>query len=195
MAAPKVAFDMAFAARLDTFGTVVTLCLCTAITAPPVFAQDSHFQTGPAIAAAGLWRNALTSMAARGDSETAIGELLAAEPSPFRLALLAEHTELRTKQGGVLLTLEQDVANAKAGENAKKLWELLEQGREQMNQADDGWYFASVGQFGIAAANFHALVASTPDPVALLEFSERVQRRQQILVTLANDAILDVIRP
>ncbi|MFN0138034.1 MAG: hypothetical protein ACKVS9_18175 [Phycisphaerae bacterium] len=181
---------MAFAARLATLGTVASLFFATAITAPPVLAQESQLETGPATAAAGLWQNALTAMAARGDSETAIGELLASNPSPFRLALLAERTELRTKQGGVLLTLQQDVANAKAGENAKKLWELLERGREQMNQADDGWYFASVGQFGIAAANFQALVAANPDAVALLEFSERVQRRQQILVTLASDPIM-----
>lgn len=181
---------MAFAARLATIGTVVSLSFYSAITAPPVFAQNSQYETGPAATAMGLWQNAVTAMAARGDSEGAIGELLAANPSPLRLALLAEHTELRTKQGGVLLTLEQDVANTKVGENGKKLWELLEQGREQMNQADDGWYFASVGQFGIAAANFQALVASNPDPVALLEFSERVQRRQQILVTLASDPIM-----
>ena len=72
----------------------------------------------------------------------------------------------------------------------EKVFELLETGREQMNQADDGLYFASIGRFGIANANFQALLGSDPDPVALLEFADRVPKRHQVLVQLAGNAII-----
>lgn len=148
--------------------------------------------TGEAIAAWTKWQAVLDALGSRNaaNAETVVGEFLKDNPSPLRVALLVEHTELKTKQGGVLLTLEHDVAGGTAGDNAKALWALIDTGREQMNQADDGWYFAAIGQFGIANANFAALLASNPDPVALLEFADRVHRRHQILSTLATDPII-----
>lgn len=185
---------MAFGVWQLRLGILLPILALTLLSTPGASAQDGEGRMyGPAATAWTKWQAALDAMGSRNNAaaaETAIGDLLAENPAPFRLALMAERTELRTKQGGVLLTLQQDVANNAAGDNAKKLWAQLELGREQMNQADDGWYFASIGQFGVAAANFQALLAAKPDPVALLEFSERVQRRQQILVTLADDAIM-----
>lgn len=173
------------------------LALVLAFSSPrPAAAQaalDEDFVTGASIAAWEKWKLAMNAVLNRSSpdaAEAAFGELLATEPSAFRIALMAERAILRNEGGGGVLLLEQDGKAGTLKENGKRVYDLLEVGREQMNEADDGWYFASVGQFNVAAANFNALIASKPDPVALLEFADRVQRRQQILVTLAGDPVM-----
>jgi hypothetical protein len=147
------------------------------------------FVTGGAAAAWAKWQPAMQAIldrkpdAPKGDQvELLLGELLAEQPSAFRIALLADRTTNRTALGGAILLLEQDAENKALGPNAQKIFELLEQGREQMNQADDGWYFCAVGRFDVAEANFRALLTGNPDPVALLEFTDRVKKRREILV-------------
>lgn len=150
------------------------------------------FPTGAAAVAWEKWSAAMKAILARDAtaSEAAFGELLALEPSAFRVALLAERTVQKTAEGGAVLLLEQDLESGKLGGNAKKVAEMLAAGREQMNEADDGWYFASIGRFDIAAANFNALLNSNPDPVALLEFADRVKRRQDILIQVMDNPIV-----
>ncbi len=150
------------------------------------------FVTGAAAAAWEKWNTALEALLAR-DPDTAemmFEDLLAGEPSPFRIALLAERSIERNVNAGGVLLLEQDAEARALQSNGQTVFELLETGREQMNQADDGWYFASIGRFGIANANFQALLGSDPDPVALLEFADRVPKRHQMLVQLAGNAII-----
>jgi CheY-like chemotaxis protein len=150
------------------------------------------FVTGAAAEAWEKWNSALEALLARDPdtAETMFEELLASEPSAFRVALLADRSIQRNINAGGVLLLEQDAEAAALQTNGQQVFELLETGREQMNQADDGWYFASVGRFGIANANFKALLDSDPDPVALLEFADRVPQRQQVLVQLAGNPIL-----
>jgi HEAT repeat protein len=153
---------------------------------------DDGFVTGAAAAAWEKWNAAMEALLTR-DPDTAermFEELLATEPSPFRIALLAERSVKRNENAGGVLLLEQDAGADALRDSGKRVFELLETGREQMNEADDGWYFASIGRFGIANANFAALIASDPDPVALLEFADRVPKRQEILVQLAGDPII-----
>jgi CheY-like chemotaxis protein len=153
---------------------------------------DDGFVTGAAAAAWDKWNAAMQAFLAR-DPDTAesmFEQLLATEPSPFRIALLADRSITRNENAGGVLLLEQDAEAEALQTSGKKIFELLETGREQMNEADDGWYFASIGRFGIANANFTALISSEPDPVALLEFADRVPKRQQILVQLAGDPII-----
>ncbi len=151
-----------------------------------------EFITGDAAAAWEKWNTALEALLVR-DPDTAemmFEDLLAAEPSPFRIALLAERSIKRNINAGGVLLLEQDAEAEALQPGGQQVFELLEAGREQMNQADDGWYFASIGRFGIANANFQALLEGDPDPVALLEFVDRVPRRHQVLVQLAGNAII-----
>ena len=154
--------------------------------------SPEEFITGPAAASWNQWNAALEALLARNaeDAETAFGALVALEPSPLRIALLAERSIQRNVNAGGVLLLEQD-ADAKAlQENGEKVFELLTTGREQLNEADDGWYFAAIGRFDVANANLQALLGSDPDPVALLEFVDRVPKRQEILVTLAGHELL-----
>jgi len=153
---------------------------------------DDGFVTGAAAAAWEKWNAAMEALLAR-DPDTAeqmFTELLAAEPSRFRIALLAERSIRRNENAGGVLLLEQDAEADALRPSGKRIFELLDTGREQMNEADDGWYFASIGRFGIANANFAALISSDPDPVALLEFADRVPKRHQILVQLAGNPII-----
>lgn len=133
------------------------------------------------------WHAAMRALLAKdaAASDKAFAEFLATQPSAFRTALFAERTVRQTAEGGAILLLEQDAEAGALSDSGKKVAELISIGREQMNQADDGWYFASVGRFDVAAANFRALVDSRPDPVALLEFADRVPRRAEILIQLS----------
>lgn len=155
-------------------------------------ATDDGFVTGAAAVAWEKWNTALEALLARDPdaAENALGDLVGVEPSPFRIALLADRSIRRNENAGGVLLLEQDAEADALQPGGKRVFELLEIGREQMNEADDGWYFASVGRFGVANANFEALINSDPDPVALLEFADRVPKRHQVLVQLAGNPIL-----
>lgn len=159
------------------------------------FAQGlsaEEFVTGSAAAAWDKWQAAMKAVLSRdmAAAETALGEVVALEPSPLRIALMAERTINRTGDGGGVLLLEQDYAANALSENGKKVAEALDAGREQMNEADDGWYFSSLGRFDVAEANFKALLDSDPDPVALLEFADRVSKRLELLVQLSDNPVV-----
>ena len=182
-------------ARLSRLAATLTVPVLLVFLCGPALAQtvgEGGFVTGTAKDAWEKWNTALASMLAR-DGDTAdmmFEDLLSLDPSPLRIALLADRSIKRNVNAGGVLLLEQD-AEADALEGAgKQVYDLLVAGREQMNEADDGWYFASVGRFGIANANFQALLASDPDPVALLEFADRVPKRHEILVQLAGHAVI-----
>lgn len=177
-------------------GAALLIVALSSLALPVTSAQDlgdEEFVTGASANAWNKWRAAMEAVLVRSNpdaAETAFSELLALDPSPFRLALMAERSVLRNEAAGGVLLFKQDGQAGTLKDNGKKLYGLLETGEEQKNEADDGWYFASVGQFGVSSANFQALIASKPDPVALLEFADRVARRHQILVTLAGDPIM-----
>lgn len=150
---------------------------------------QSEFITGTAAETWTTWQAAMDAFLMRDEDaqdarETAFGNVLALDPSAFRIALMADRTVRTGIQAGAILLLEQDIEAGSLGANASRIGDLLLAGREQMNQADDGWYFASIGRFDIAAANFNALVAGNPDPVALLEMADQVKQRHQILLQL-----------
>jgi len=146
------------------------------------------FVTGAAALAWETWQAAMQAILDHNpqQAETLFGQLLAEDPSPLRIALLADHTVQRTAAGGAILLLEQDLEAGAAGPNGQAIGQRLELGREQMNEADDGWYFCQIGRFDVADANFRALLASDPDPVALLELAERVPKRREILIQLTD---------
>ncbi len=148
------------------------------------------FITGAAAQAWDKWQAAMQAVLERAQdkAEAALGELLAMEPSPFRIALLADYAVQRTALGGAVLLFEQDMESKALGPNGQKIGDLLVSGREQMNEADDGWYFCQVGRFDVAEANFRALLATDPDPVALLEFTDRIKKRRDVLIQLINNA-------
>ena len=155
------------------------------------------FATGAATTAWAKWQPAMQAVLDRDAerSEELFGELLAEEPSAFRIALLADRTVNRTALGGAVLLLEQDYENNDLGPSGQRIAAMLEDGREQMNQADDGWYFCAIGRFDIAQANFQALMASDPDPVALLEFTDRVEKRRNMLIQVTdNPAVGQAVR-
>jgi HEAT repeat protein len=169
--------------------------VCAIVAHAQTTTDDS--MTGAAAAAWAKWQPAMQAIldrkpeAAKADqAEQLFEELLAGEPSAFRIALLADRTINETALGGALLLLEQDAENKSLGPNAQRIWTLLETGREQMNEADDGWYFCAVGRFDVAEANFRHLLDSAPDPVALLEFTDRVKKRREILVQLATNPVV-----
>jgi CheY-like chemotaxis protein len=147
------------------------------------------FITGLASQAWEKWQQAMQAILDRDTAKTeaAFGELLALDPSPFRIALLADHTVQRTAAGGAVLLFEQDREVKALGPNAQSVSDLLVAGREQMNEADDGWYFCQIGRFDVADANFRALLAADPDPAAVLEFTDRVPRRRDILIQLIDN--------
>ncbi|MGD8450604.1 MAG: response regulator [Phycisphaerae bacterium] len=165
--------------------------VAVAATASALVPTDD-FITGRATAAWAKWQPAMQAILDRqaDQAEELFGELLAEEPAAFRIALLAERTINRTALGGAVLLLEQDAENQALGPNGQRIAELLEQGREQMNEADDGWYFCAIGRFDVAQANFQALLGSDPDPVALLEFTDRVPQRREMLLRLTDNIVV-----
>jgi len=168
----------------------VVFVAASGLLVPSAAAQmtSEAFITGDAARAYEKWQVAMKAELARDRDliEFAFGEVLATDPSPMRIALFAERSVKRNENAGGVLLFEQDYQAGALGENGRAIAELLETGRELLNQADDGWYFASVGRFDVAAANFSALLEASPDPVALLEFAERVPRRHEILAQLAD---------
>ena len=151
--------------------------------------SSEGFVTGRAARAWDKWQVAMQAILERNEAqtETALGELLATEPSPLRIALLADFTVQHSALGGAILMLDQDFDAHRLGTNATAIAERLATGREQMNEADDGWYFCQIGRFDVADANFRALLAANPDPVAVLEFTDRVPKRRDILLQLVDD--------
>ncbi|MFH1747837.1 MAG: HEAT repeat domain-containing protein [Planctomycetota bacterium] len=172
---------------LRLVGVLTGLGLCLTATA-----RADDFITGDAAASWAKWQPATQAILDRNSeqAESFFGELLELEPSPFRIALLADRTITRTALGGALLLLEQDYANDALEDNGKEIARLLELGREQMNEADDGWYFCAIGRFDVAHANFRSLLGADPDPVALLEFTDRVKRRRDILLQLTDNPVV-----
>ena len=160
----------------------------------PAFAQsgDDGFIDGASATAAKHWQTALAALV-NGDAaaaETAFGELLAGEPSALRMALLESRSVARNESPGGIILLDQDAATGKLSENGAKVAALLAAGREQLNQADDGWYFASIGRFDVAGANLSALIVAGPDPIALLEFTQRMPQREQLMVDLIDNPVM-----
>lgn len=155
--------------------------------------QQPPFVSGRAAALWEKWKTAMQAVAARDRQvmEFAFGELLADNPSPLRIALFGDYTLKRLPDlAGSVLLLEQDYEAGALGDNGRKVAELLSTGREQMNEADDGWYFASIGRFDIANANFRALLKQNPDPVALVELTDQNPRRRQILIQISDNPIV-----
>lgn len=150
------------------------------------------FPTGAAAQAWSKWQPAMQAILERNNeqAEALFAELLAMDPSAFRIALLADRTVNRTALGGAVLLFGQDAEAGALGESGARVAELLETGREQMNQANDGWYFSLIGRFDIGQANFAALLESDPDPVALLEFTDREPRRRDILLQLSDNPVV-----
>lgn len=173
-------------------GVIVLLTLILPAAAFGQGLSAEEFVTGSAAATWDKWQAAMKAVLSRdaNATETAFSELAALDPSPLRIALMAERSIQRTADGGGVLLLEQDQAAGALQDNGRKIAESLEIGREQMNQADDGWYFSSLGRFDVAQANFKALLDSNPDPVALLEFADRVPRRQTVLVQLSDNPVV-----
>lgn len=138
------------------------------------------------------WQKAMSLLIDRDGegAETAFTDLLSSDPSPLRIALFADRSVRHGNQAGGILLLGQDADSGALGEHGKAVADMLAVGREQLNEADDGWYFASIGQFPIARANFEALLDQKPDDVALLEFADADKRRAQILVQLADDKVM-----
>ncbi len=153
---------------------------------------EEGFTTGKAAAAWQLWQPAMQAILERNldKAEELFGQLLELQVSPLRVALLADRTTTRTPLGGAILLLEQDYENDALAPNGRRIAEALATGREQMNQADDAWYFSVIGRFDVAAANFDALLASDPDPIALLEFTDQVPRRREVLSQLATHEVV-----
>lgn len=193
---------MCCSARFRPAAALAALVLSSYLVAPASAADDAPlvFNTSASARTWVAWESALRGMLGRDRSKVdeAWEQVLALEPSPFRIALLAEYAIQRTTLGGAILLLEQDAEAGGLSDSARRVFELLETGREQMNQADDGFYFSQLGRFDIASANFRALLDAGVDPVALLEFTERVPRRREILIRAINNpqvgaAVRDVL--
>jgi tetratricopeptide (TPR) repeat protein len=150
------------------------------------------FVTGSAAQAWKSWQAAMQAVLGREHDKAvaAFNELLERDVSPLRLALMGDRVLRQTDLGGALILLEQDAEAGALRAGGKRVWELYQEGVEQMNQADDGFYFALVGQFEIADANFQALLKSQPDPVALLEFVDRVLKREEILILISDNPLV-----
>ncbi|MCA9243955.1 MAG: HEAT repeat domain-containing protein [Phycisphaerales bacterium] len=165
-----------------------------ALGAVPTLAQDDDagFVTGRATVGYSQWTTALQAVLAR-DLETAdvaFDQLLALNPTPMRLGLFEQQTKRDGQLSGALLLLEQDAEAEALGAAAAKAFDLLKTGREQLNEADDGFYFARIGRFDVANANLRALLDGGVDPVALLEFTDRDRRRSVTLGQLADHPII-----
>ena len=170
--------------------TLLSLSVAGAAAAAAESPATDGFITGAAAQAWEKWQTAMQAILERSmdKAEAAFGDLAALEPSAFRIALLADHTVQRTALGGAVLLFEQDLEAKALGVSGQKIAELLVAGREQRNEADDGWYFCQVGRFDVADANFKALLAGNPDPVALLEFTDQIRKRREILIQLIDNA-------
>jgi HEAT repeat protein len=170
-------------------GLVFVLTAGGAAAAQP---STEGFVTGAVAQAWEKWQAAMQALTERDSAraETAFSELLTADPSPFRVALLADHTVQRTDLAGAVLLFEQDVEAGVLGTAGKAIAGRLVAGREQMNEADDGWYFCQIGRFDVADANFRALLKADPDPVAVLEFTDQVPRRRDILIQLIDHPVV-----
>lgn len=181
--------------RRGSYQIPMYVLLGIALSGAPASAQeppDTRFITGGASVAYSQWTTALQAVLAR-DLETAdvaFDQLLALNPTPMRLALFEEQSKRDGQLGGALLLLEQDAEAEALGEAGAKAFALLQTGREQLNQADDGFYFARIGRFDVANANFRALLDEGADPVALLEFTDRDRRRALTLAQLTDHAII-----
>jgi HEAT repeat protein len=151
-----------------------------------------QFTTGVAAQAFEKWQAALQALTERDSAraEAAFSDLLSMNPSPLRIALLAQYTVQRTTLAGAVLQFEQDLEAHALGTAGNDIGQRLLAGREQMNEADDGWYFCQIGRFDVADANFRALLKADPDPVALLEFAEQVPRRREMLIQLLNHPVV-----
>lgn len=162
--------------------------------ASPARAEDplDTFITGQAAWAWDKWQTALDAITSRDNAkaEAAFGELLAKDVSPLRLALLGDRAINRANLGGPLILMEQDFDAGALGPNAKAIYERYQAGVEQLNQADDALYFSLLGNFPLASANFQALLAAKPDPVALLEFVDRDPKREKTLVLITTNPIV-----
>jgi len=179
--------------RLALPATVVfTLSLLHSPAAAQAPTAAGEFVSGQAAATWEKWKTAMQALLARDKQviEFAFGELLADNPSPLRLALFAERTITQRDIGGAVLLLEQDLQAGALGEKGKHVVALLETGREQMNEADDGWWFASIGRSDIANANFSALLKGDVDPVALLEFADSKPGRRELLVQVSDNPVV-----
>lgn len=168
------------------------LGLLSGLTASGTAAAQSStngFVTGRAARAWDKWQVAMQAILDRNDTqaEAALGELLTTTASPLRIALLADRTVQQSALGGAILLLDQDREAGKLGPNANTVAERLQTGREQMNEADDGWYYCQIGRFDVADANFRALLAADPDAVAVLEFTDRVPKRRDVLLQLVDN--------
>jgi HEAT repeat protein len=187
--------------RLAGIAAVVALGAGAVPAAHAQSALDEGFATGDAAKAWALWQPAMKAILSRdsAEAEKLFTELLELNPSPFRIALMADRTASRTTLGGAILLLQQDLESKALDTSGQRVAEMLAEGREQMAEADDGWYFSSLGRFDVANANFRALLDSKPDPVALLEFTDQVARRRDLLLRLTDnpvvgDAIRDVMK-
>lgn len=169
----------------------LTLSLACPLTARAQLGEE-EFVTGAASAAWDAWQKGLQAVLARDNaaSDAAFGQLLALKPSPLRVAILEQRTSERTNLAGGVLMLEQDKDANALSANAKTVVGLLDAGREQRAEADDGWYFCRIGRFDVANANFNALLNSKPDPVALLEFAERLPDRTEVLLKVSDNPIV-----
>lgn len=167
------------------------LILLSSVAVAPALAVESvgAFATGDAARAWNIFEGALRAILEREKSraEASFERLVEMSPSPLRVALLADYAVQKTTLGGAVLLFEQEREAGALGAAGQKVAELLEAGREQMNQADDGFYFCQLGRFDIADANLKALLASDVDPVGLLEFTDRVPRRREILFAALNN--------
>ena len=79
------------------------------------------FGTGQASETWALWESAMQAVLAKDDdsTEAAFGDLLAANPSPLRLALFRARTP-GSQIGGAVLLFEQDVEAGTLGDNGKR---------------------------------------------------------------------------
>ncbi len=100
--------------------------------------------------------------------------------SDLRLALMADRTGT--------VRLEQWSETADAPQSVKDLVAKVTNGRSQKTLAEDGLHYAVMGQFSYADANFKALDAANPDPVALLELVRMNPNRQDTLLKVINNA-------
>lgn len=161
----------------------------SALSTQPSALSDFSMQSGSFMA---IWREALQALLGRDKdaTEAAFGRLLELDVSAFRVALLADESIRRGGFGGGVLVLEQDAKLNRLGENGQKIAELLATGREQVNQADDGFYFAALGRFDVANANLRALLETKPDPVAVLEFVDQRPNRKRVLLQIVNNPVV-----
>lgn len=184
---------MSLVTRTCRHGGWLVCTLLASLTIPLATAQTNEaLLTVAAVDADKAWKAAMDGIFAQDESaaEDAFGQLLEDEVSPLRLALLEQRSTRTGAGGGAVLLLDQDAQADKLPDNARQIYDRLLVGREQRAQANDGWYFASLGRFDIANANFLALLAQEPDPVALLEFSDQYPDRHAILLTLAGNPVI-----